>query len=55
MKEVKASFRGEDGFDVCKLAQQFGGGGHVKAAGCTIYSSINQAWQEIQQKLAELF
>lgn len=54
-KEVKASFRGEDGFDVCKLAQHFGGGGHVKAAGCTIYSSIDQAWQEIQQKLAELF
>ena len=53
--EVKASFRSEDGFDVCKLAQNFGGGGHVKAAGCTIYSSIEKAWQEIQSKLAELF
>lgn len=54
-KEVKASFRCEDGYDVCKLAQNFGGGGHVKAAGCTIYSSIEQAWQEIQSKIAELF
>lgn len=53
--EVKASFRCEDGYDVCKLAQNFGGGGHVKAAGCTIYSSIEQAWQEIQSKIAELF
>lgn len=54
-KEVKASFRGEDGFDVCKLAQNFGGGGHIKAAGCTIYDDIHHAWQEIQKKLAELF
>lgn len=54
-KEVKASFRCEDGYDVCKLAQNFGGGGHVKAAGCTIYSSIEQAWQDIQAKIAELF
>ena len=53
--EVKASFRGEDGFDVCKLAQNFGGGGHIKAAGCTIYSTIEQAWHNIQLKIAELF
>ncbi|MEI3506447.1 MAG: tRNA pseudouridine(55) synthase TruB [Anaerotignum faecicola] len=32
--DVKGSFRGNDGYDVCALAQKFGGGGHVKAAGC---------------------
>ncbi len=53
--EVKASFRGEDGFDVCKLAQHFGGGGHVKAAGCTIYSTIEQAWHDIQCEIVKLF
>jgi phosphoesterase RecJ-like protein len=32
----KASFRVNGDFDVSELAMQFGGGGHVKAAGCTI-------------------
>lgn len=41
--EVKGSFRGNDGYDVCALAQKFGGGGHVKAAGCTIAAPIAEA------------
>lgn len=41
--DVKGSFRGNDGYDVCALAQKFGGGGHVKAAGCTISAPIAQA------------
>lgn len=41
--EVKGSFRGNDGYDVCALAQKFGGGGHVKAAGCTIAAPIAKA------------
>ena len=41
--EVKGSFRGNDGYDVCALAQKFGGGGHVKAAGCTIAGPIAKA------------
>ncbi|HIY04632.1 MAG TPA: bifunctional oligoribonuclease/PAP phosphatase NrnA [Candidatus Anaerotignum merdipullorum] len=41
--EVKASFRGADGRDVCALAQKFGGGGHVKAAGCSIAASMAEA------------
>ncbi len=53
--EIKASFRCTDGFDVCKLAQCFGGGGHVKAAGCTIHGSIKQAWEKIYQQLEKLF
>lgn len=42
-QDVKASFRGNDGYDVCALAQKFGGGGHVKAAGCTITAPMEQA------------
>ena len=41
--DVKGSFRGNDGYDVCALAQKFGGGGHVKAAGCTISAPITEA------------
>lgn len=41
--EVKGSFRGNDGYDVCALAQKFGGGGHIKAAGCTIAAPIAKA------------
>ncbi len=41
--DVKGSFRGNDGYDVCALAQKFGGGGHIKAAGCTISASIAEA------------
>ena len=41
--DVKGSFRGNDGYDVCALAQKFGGGGHVKAAGCTITAPIAEA------------
>ena len=41
--DVKGSFRGSDGYDVCALAQKFGGGGHVKAAGCTISAPIAEA------------
>ena len=33
--------------DVSKRAQSFGGGGHVRAAGCTIYSSIEDAKKQI--------
>lgn len=41
--EVKGSFRGNDGYDVCALARKFGGGGHIKAAGCTIAAPIAKA------------
>lgn len=41
--DVKGSFRGNEGYDVCTLAQKFGGGGHIKAAGCTISAPIAEA------------
>lgn len=41
--DVKASFRCGDLHDVCALSQKFGGGGHVKAAGCTITADIQKA------------
>ncbi|MBR2222992.1 MAG: hypothetical protein IJ973_01580, partial [Christensenellaceae bacterium] len=38
--DVKGSFRGNEGYDVCELAKKFGGGGHIKASGCTIQAPI---------------
>ena len=52
--EVKASFRGKDGYDVCALSMQFGGGGHVKAAGCTICEPIEQALEMVLEKMEKM-
>lgn len=41
--QVKASLRSEDGFDVSALVSKFGGGGHKKASGCTLESSLEDA------------
>lgn len=53
-KEVKASFRGEDGFNLAKLAEQFGGGGHVKAAGCTLETSLADAKQQVLAEIEKM-
>lgn len=37
---VKISWRAKNGFDVSKVAQYFGGGGHVAAAGTTIEGNL---------------
>jgi phosphoesterase RecJ-like protein len=42
-KEVRVNLRSQNNFDVARLAQQFDGGGHKKAAGCKIYESLSQA------------
>ncbi|WP_101772995.1 DHH family phosphoesterase [Peptostreptococcus faecalis] len=36
MGEIKVSFRSKRYVDCTKLAKEFGGGGHVRASGCTI-------------------
>jgi len=45
--EVKVSLRSKSYIDVSEIAQSFGGGGHIRAAGCTIYSSIEDAKKQI--------
>ncbi|WP_434311287.1 DHH family phosphoesterase [Hominifimenecus sp. rT4P-3] len=46
----KVSLRANEGVDVSKIAVLFGGGGHVKAAGCT----MSGEWTEIADQLAKL-
>lgn len=52
--DVKGSFRGDDGYDVCALAQKFGGGGHIKAAGCTLSMPIAQAKALVLQEVEKM-
>ena len=44
---TKISFRSNGAMDVNTLARQFGGGGHVKAAGALVGESLNQARQKV--------
>lgn len=45
--EIKVSLRSKTYVDVSKIAQSFGGGGHIRAAGCTIYSNIEDAKKQL--------
>lgn len=41
IREYKVSLRSNTNLDVSRIASYFGGGGHVKAAGCTMSGSIH--------------
>lgn len=44
---IKMSFRSIGAVDVAKLAQQFGGGGHVKAAGASLEGSMAEVQERV--------
>lgn len=46
-EHVKVSWRARPGYDVSKIALQFGGGGHAAAAGADIPGSLNHVQQEV--------
>ncbi len=52
---IKVSMRSEDPYDICEVAKKFGGGGHKKAAGATINSTLEQAKEQIIPLLMEFF
>lgn len=41
--QVKVSFRSRGDLDVARLAEEFGGGGHRNAAGCTLHAPLADA------------
>lgn len=47
---VKVSFRSGGQANVAELAQRFGGGGHVRAAGCTIHGTLEDAIERVVQE-----
>jgi phosphoesterase RecJ-like protein len=46
-ESVKVSFRSRGAVDVRRLAEQFGGGGHIAAAGATLEMSLREAEHKI--------
>ncbi|GAB7388261.1 bifunctional oligoribonuclease/PAP phosphatase NrnA [Bacillaceae bacterium] len=42
-KEVKVSFRSRSYVDVAEIAKKLGGGGHVRASGCTLPMTLEEA------------
>lgn len=54
----RGSFRSNEIVDVAKIASRFGGGGHVRAAGCTIHleeGSIEEVLAQIEDDIAAQF
>ncbi|MDO4868864.1 MAG: bifunctional oligoribonuclease/PAP phosphatase NrnA [Bacillota bacterium] len=50
---TKASFRAKTYADVSKVAAIFGGGGHVKASGCTIHENVDTARESVMKAIEE--
>ncbi|MFR6292297.1 MAG: DHH family phosphoesterase, partial [Peptococcaceae bacterium] len=45
--KTKVSLRSKMWSDVNQIAGQFGGGGHVRAAGCTIAGNVEEAAEQL--------
>lgn len=52
-KETKVSMRSKRYVDVSSICNNFNGGGHIRAAGCTIYEDIITAENIIVEKIKE--
>lgn len=50
-KGIKISLRSKNYVNVSEVATMFGGGGHIRAAGCTIQGSIEQAKNQILNRV----
>lgn len=50
--QVKVSLRSKSYLDVAEISLVYSGGGHVRAAGCTIYKDIDSAQKEILEEIA---
>lgn len=53
--EVKVSWRSKAGVDVSRLAAHFGGGGHARAAGCSLQGSLPAVMREVLSFLRRYF
>lgn len=52
-KSVRVSFRSKGRYDVNTLATFFNGGGHKKASGCTMKSSLENAEKQIVKRILQ--
>jgi phosphoesterase RecJ-like protein len=53
--QVRVNFRSKGKYDVNKIAQFFGGGGHRTASGCTIKGSLTCARKKVLNKVKSAF
>lgn len=53
--EVHVSFRSRDWFDCSRLAVFLGGGGHPRAAGCTLKGNLNVIVEEVIREAKNMF
>jgi phosphoesterase RecJ-like protein len=51
---IRISLRSKGQIDVSKFAEQFGGGGHARAAGIKLQSSLQQAHDQITNAMQRL-
>lgn len=52
-QEYKVSMRANGDVDVSRVARYFGGGGHVKAAGCTMRGSYRDVFNNLTAQIVE--
>ena len=50
---VRVSMRSKRTCDVAAVAKRFGGGGHVRAAGCTLELPLDEATRVMRDALTE--
>ena len=50
---IRVSLRAKRRVDVVAIASELGGGGHVKAAGCTLHMTVEEAVDLMKSKLSE--
>lgn len=50
---IKVSLRSKSYVDVAAIASCFGGGGHVRAAGCTLQGTLAEAFDALKEKITE--
>ena len=51
-KFCRVSMRSK-GVDVSKIANKLGGGGHIRAAGCTLYTTLADAEKILVEAIGE--
>jgi phosphoesterase RecJ-like protein len=50
---IKASMRAKTYGNVAEIAGKFGGGGHIKAAGCTFHTDLESARTQLKTAIEE--
>ncbi|MDD5945450.1 MAG: bifunctional oligoribonuclease/PAP phosphatase NrnA [Clostridia bacterium] len=49
--EIKASMRSNERVNVSEIAVKFGGGGHVRASGCTLFGTFEEVMPKVVEEL----